>query len=169
MNRFEGLSLENARSVYHKLAKQLHPDHGGDLETMKNLNNDYAAFLAGTAKAEAYTRQTEAHAAGKRSAADFHDMNEVERLLFEKIRTILNLSGSLVVELCGLWVWVSGDTKPVKDQIKAAGFNWSPDKRSWYYAGVPSFNRHHWSMDAIRNHYGSTQFKNSEETSIVSK
>jgi hypothetical protein len=64
----------------------------------------------------------------------------------------------LEVELCGLWVWVTGDTKPHKEELKAAGFKWSPNKTAWYYPGVPSFNRTPRTMDDIRSMYGSQVF-----------
>jgi hypothetical protein len=69
----------------------------------------------------------------------------------------------LEVELCGLWVWVSGDTKSHKEELKAAGFKWSPNKSAWYYPGVPSFNRTPRSMEDIRSMYGSQVFTRQPE------
>ena len=67
----------------------------------------------------------------------------------------------LIVELCGCWLWISGDTKPVKEELKAAGCRWSSSKKMWYW-------RHqedgaHWSrgkktMSQIRMKYGSQTF-----------
>lgn len=36
------------------------------------------------------------------------------------------------VKLSKTLVWVSGDTYPVKDQLKADGFRWSSKKKAWW-------------------------------------
>lgn len=38
------------------------------------------------------------------------------------------------VKLSKTLIWVSGDTYPVKDQLKADGFRWSAKKRAWWKA-----------------------------------
>jgi len=151
---------EEAKRLYHELARKHHPDVGGDLETMKAINAEYAALQARGANANARQRQSTAHAEGKKSAADFHNIDEVTEVLRVKIETALNLG--LDVELCGLWVWVTGDTKAHKEELKAAAFKWSPKKLAWFYAGVPSFNRSEWSLDEIRDTYGSQKFQKAE-------
>lgn len=60
------------------------------------------------------------------------------------------------IEICGAWVWVSGDTKPVKDALKAAGFWWARHKEAWYYSGKrPGFHRTELDMEGIRALHGS--------------
>ena len=42
MKYFEGIqTLQELKSAYKKLAMVFHPDRGGDLETMKTINNEY--------------------------------------------------------------------------------------------------------------------------------
>lgn len=36
------------------------------------------------------------------------------------------------VKLSKTLVWVSGDTYPVKDHLKADGFHWSSKKKAWW-------------------------------------
>lgn len=61
------------------------------------------------------------------------------------------------VEICGMWVWVTGETKPVKDVLKAAGFWWAKNKQAWYYSGKrPGFHRTELDLEAIRTLHGST-------------
>lgn len=150
-------TLEEAKTLYRQLALQHHPDRGGDLATMQAINSEYSDFLANFAKTDARTRQQQAHAAGKKSAADYHDMDAIGAELKAKIEFALNLEG-VDVELMGLWVWLTGNTKPNKDAIKAQGFRWAPEKEAWYFAGVPSFNRQRRSLDEIRDMHGSTRF-----------
>ena len=155
-------TIEEARSLYRSLAKQHHPDIGGNVAVMQEINSQWAAFQASWANRSERQRQTEAHAAGRKTAADFHNLDEVTEILRVKILYALNLH--LDVELCGLWVWVSGNTREHKEELKAEGFRWSPDKTAWYYPGVPSFNRTRRSMDEIRTMHGSTRFAKPEET-----
>jgi hypothetical protein len=149
-------SLEEAKSLYKKLARQHHPDLGGDTRTMQEINAQYATFQANFVRTSERARQQQAHAEGKKTAADYHDLDEVAETLRVKIEAVLNMG--LDVELCGLWLWVTGDTKPHKEELKALGFRWSPHKTAWYYPAVPSFNRIPRSMDDIRQMHGSMKF-----------
>ncbi len=157
-------NAEEAKKLYKDLARQHHPDLGGDLRTMQEINAEYAQFQARGASDQARERQRTAHAENRKSAADFHDLDEVEGILREKIEFALNLDG-VEVELIGLWVWISGETKKHKDAIKAnGGWKWSPKKdgQPWYFAGVPSFNRKPQDLETIRASYGSQKFSKSQ-------
>lgn len=56
--------------------------------------------------------------------------------------------------------WVHGDTKPVKDTLKEAGFKWASGKKLWYFAAVPSSGRRSGKdMSYIRTKYGSVLIK----------
>ena len=148
---------ENMKKQYRDLCMKHHPDKGGDTRTMQEINAEWSDIQAREAYTEARTRQEEAHASGRKSAADFHDLDEVTEALRQKIEIALNLSG-VEVELMGLWVWVTGETKQHKETLKANGFKWSQNKTAWYFAGVPSFNRKPQDLDSIRNNYGSQKF-----------
>jgi hypothetical protein len=149
-------TLEEMKKQYRALCFQHHPDRGGDTRTMQDINAEWAEFQAKGATADARRRQQDAHAENRKSAADFHDLDEVEGILREKIEAALNMG--LDVELIGLWVWVSGETKSHKEELKAQAFKWSPTKTAWYYPGVPSFNRKPKDLDEIRASYGSQRF-----------
>jgi hypothetical protein len=152
-------SLDEAKSLYRKLARENHPDFGGDTATMQEINRQWAEYQISGAKANARTRQTAAHAEGKKAAADFHDIDELGEILRAKVEALLNISPDLIVEVCGLWVWVTGETKAHKDQIKAVeGMRYAHEKQAWYFAAVPSYNRTRRTMDEIRNMHGSRTF-----------
>ncbi|MGA2490018.1 MAG: J domain-containing protein [Anaerolineales bacterium] len=149
---------EEAKSLYHRLALQYHPDRGGDLRTMQEINAQYAAFLATHAKTSEYQRQAEAHKVGKKTAADYHNMEDVAEVLRVKIEAALNVPG-ITVELCGLWVWLTGETKAHCEEIKSiGGFRYAHEKQAWYFAAVPSFNRQKRTLDEIRHMHGSQVF-----------
>jgi hypothetical protein len=64
-----------------------------------------------------------------------------------------------------LFIWISGNTKPIKDKIKDLGLRWARKKCQWYYkpAWYYSKNKSEWTMDDIRSKYGSTSVKNESE------
>lgn len=175
MNYFsECQTLEEAKSLYRKLARENHPDMGGDLRTMQEINSQFAAFCATHAKTEAKERQRQAHSENRKSAADYHNMDEIRQYIEMMINFALSLDG-VEVELMGLWVWLTGNTKAHKDTLKAWNaehyetsedprlvWKWSPKKEAWYFAAVPTFNRKDTSLDEIRSAYGSQKFTRSE-------
>lgn len=115
MNYFENCqTLEDAKALYKELVKKNHPDIGGDLRTMQEINAEYAKFQANTAYTGARKRQQEANAEGKKSAGDYQDLNAVSEALREKIYFALNLAG-VEIELMGLWIWLTGNTKEHKE------------------------------------------------------
>ena len=152
-------SLDEAKTLYRKLARENHPDHGGDLRTMQEINRQWAEYQAYTARDDARTRQAKAHAEGKKSAADFHDIDDLAEILRAKVEALLNISPDLIVEVCGLWIWVTGETKKHHAAIKAVeGMRYAHEKQAWYFAAVPSYNRTRRTMDEIRQMHGSQVF-----------
>jgi len=75
------------------------------------------------------------------------------------INALLNLDG-LVIELCGSWLWITGNTKEHKDTLKALNFHWSKNKEAWYFHFEPFRKRSKKSVDlaTIRSMYGSQRF-----------
>ena len=84
------------------------------------------------------------------------------------IAALVKIPG-ITVEICGKWLWVSGDTKPVKDQIKAAGLRFSGSKKMWYWRPATENGARHYrgnkSMGYIRGKYGSRALYSDERES----
>ena len=81
----------------------------------------------------------------------------------EVISEILKMQG-VEIEICGNWIWLSGNTKEHKEKIKSLGCFWASQKKKWYYrpAEHKSFKRSKaWNMETIREKYGSSFVKNS--------
>ena len=83
-----------------------------------------------------------------------------EKTLEEVAAEIMNLDG-IKIELCGKWLWVSGDTKKNREALKAAGLRWACKKKMWYYRqqAYAVHGRHNKSMGYIRAKYGSEELK----------
>lgn len=82
--------------------------------------------------------------------------DEVVKLMNEKVEKIRQLN-DIKIEVCGSWIWVSGDTKKYKDILKELKFVWSPLKKMWYWRNEKNkvYNRKSHSIEEIREKYGS--------------
>ena len=76
------------------------------------------------------------------------------------IAQIIHLAG-LNIELCGAWLWVSGETFANREALKAAGLRYASKKQMWYWrpeeAACPR-SRRGATMNDIRRKYGSQTF-----------
>ena len=142
-------TLDELKKQYRRLAMIHHPDVGGDLETMKAINAEYDEMHE-ILKA-AHNQQADEHHQTTETPDEFRDI--VERLL--------RMHG-LEVELCGSWLWIGGNTREHKDELKAAGCRWSSNKKLWYWHHAEEGRRWHKgsaTMNQIRNKYGSQTFR----------
>ena len=85
------------------------------------------------------------------------ELSEQEKQeLLEKIVALKQLPG-LEINLCGSWVWIGGDTKPQKDQLKALGCWWAAKKQLWYWhlpVETKHYRRKAKTMEEIEAKYG---------------
>lgn len=145
---FNHMTTDDIKAEYRRLAMQFHPDHGGDTATMQEINSQYSKAIDAAIRNEKPGLSEDEY-------TDLANVNEVVR---RAVVAIVNLP-DITVEICGLWVWVSGNTYKVKDTIKAAGYKWASAKKMWYFAGVPASSHGKMDMDDIRNAHGSTIVK----------
>lgn len=150
-------TLESLKAEYKRLAKIHHPDAGGDDVTMAEINAEFdemhnrlssGARTASSAssKRSSSTIDVDAAAASQAEAAAFRDA----------VMAVINLPG-LFVELCGSWIWVSGDTYQHRQALKSAGYRWSKNKARWYWRSEDAASYHRGksqTMEYIRDKYG---------------
>lgn len=155
-------TAEELKKEYKRLARQLHPDNNPDHDTTKDFQMMQAEFNRMWDKlkdthvnkdGEMYT----AREATTETAAEFMEM----------IDTLIRIHG-IKVELCGSWLWVTGDTRPAKETLKRFKFRWSRNKQAWYFhfGGYHKRSKREMSLDAIRTMYGAESFEY-EETAIA--
>jgi len=86
------------------------------------------------------------------------------------IDKIINLKG-IVIELIGVWLWVSGETKQHRTILKEAGFWFAPKKCMWYFRPENFKRNTHKPIDinAIRSKYGSDVIKQNETKEFILK
>lgn len=145
-------TIEEVKALYKKLAKEHHPDHGGNTETMQKLNTEYAFVCAKILKGE------------NLSAEETDEQIRLSEEYRKVIEQIISLP-AIIIEVVGNWIWVTGNTYPVKDKLKAAGLIFASKKIAWYYRADEYKTRtSNKSLEEIRSKYGSetinTNFKN---------
>lgn len=137
-------TLEELKKAYHKWAVQLHPDMGGNVEDMQALNAEYDALfdkvknIHVNKEGKAYTKET----------------NEAPEYFRDIINELLKMA-NITIEVIGVFIWVSGDTRPHKEEFKKLGFKWHSKKMCWYLAPewYRKYNRKQYSMNDIRDMY----------------
>lgn len=95
-------TLDELKAAYRRLALKCHPDMGGSTEIMQEINAEHDALF------EQLKRQHNAH------ADEYHQTTETAEEFREILDVLLGLPG-LTVELCGSWLWISGETRQHKD------------------------------------------------------
>lgn len=149
-------TLEELKKEYRRLAFIHHPDQGGNVETMKAINNAYDIRF------QELKRQHNA------TADEYHQTTESSQEFREIIEKLMRMDG-VTVEICGCWIWCDGDTRKWKEELKAMKFRWCSKKMRWAWhheeAGQKR-RRGNMSMDEIRAKYGSQVFNNSGNNRI---
>ena len=139
--------ISEAKKIYKNLAKKLHPDVGGDEESFKLLNSIYNDLIE----------------------HKIYFSNDIKiDIELEKIISLILHFENITIELVGSWIWVSGDTKEIKDKLKELGFKWASKKKMWYYGEMKSKNPTPKSMEEIKSKYGSETLKTKEKKEIAS-
>ena len=154
----ELFTLQDVKSMYKKLVYQYHPDRqGGDLESMKIINNEYELAFE-------YIKKNPINETEKKSSF-YANVNDGFREILEKIIFIPKIS----IEIRGSWLWVGGETKPIKNIFKNAGFKWSPNNLEWYWKSYSQKGYKHtaWGKDKIRSVYGAEKVETQERAKVA--
>ena len=143
---FEGITgLNEAKKIYKRLAKELHPDVGGTEEEFKILNNIYNEII----EHKIY----------------FSDAAKFDIELEKVISQILHYE-NIIIEIIGSWIWLSGETKIIKDKLKELNFKWASKKKMWYFGEMKGKNPKQKSMADIKNKYGCTTLRSQEKKKL---
>lgn len=144
----EVTSINELRVHYKRLLMKYHPDNGGEVSDMQEINAEYDVLFA-CLKAENEVR-------GKSFT---HDEYEENRAFKEVLNSII--SYQMKIEIIGRWIWCF-DCYAYKAKLKEIGFKFGPKKKAWcWHYGY--YHRHHKaeiSLDDIRAKYGSQKITN---------
>lgn len=97
------------KTAYQKAVSLYHPDRNpAGLEMMKLINMAYTAVK------------------DFEGPIDETNNKNYGEILNNALNSVMGLG--LTIEICGTWIWVSGDTKPHREIFKLAGYKWAPKK-----------------------------------------
>jgi hypothetical protein len=135
--------LDALKKQYIKLSKKYHPDAGGTTIQFQQLQNEYNILL------NKILNNSQLNQSQKQNEKD------LDLAIREIVDNLVNIDG-LNVELIGKWLWISGNTYPVKTILKQAGLTFIKKEGNpfWVYKGVESTSRGQSSMEEIRKKYG---------------
>ncbi len=140
--------INEAKKIYKILARKLHPDVGGSTEQFKILNAVYNYVLENGIIVE--------------------DDAEFDLELEKVISKILHYE-NLIIEVVGSWIWLSGETKAIKEILKELKFKWASKKKQWYYGEMKGRNPKQKSMDDIKAKYGCQTVKSKGSKKVTGR
>ncbi len=148
-------TLLDIKQIYRKLASVNHPDKGGNTETMQLINTAFSEL----SKYFETNQTLDINQESNETAQNFD---------FSFLDTLKTMQG-VIIEVCGYWVWLSGNTYPHKEVISNLGFKFSGAKKSWYWSptiNITNYKRGSKSMKQIRKDYGSKIIKTESQSRI---
>ena len=109
------------------LVVKYHPDNGGSNDILAEINAEYdnlfRHFKQGYVHSDEYQKTSE------------RQRQSYDTLKDQKIREmVIKLSRipDIIIEICGVWIWVSGNTYSCKEELKELGLHYARQKNCWY-------------------------------------
>ena len=153
-------TVEQIKFNYRKLCMEHHPDRGGDTETMQEINKQYQQSLKSVDGQVASGTDGQEH--------QYYYNADIEAALMEIIDQLIHLNMQAVeIALIGTWLWIIGETKLFKTQLRDIGCRWHFKRKCWYYH-TGKYHRSNSSseLSELGEKYGFTVFTDKQPASI---
>lgn len=148
-------NIDELKIEYKKLAVKLHPDNGGDTAEFQVMQAEFIQLFEELK--QAHNKTVEESGKGFKN-------NESPIEYADVIDKLLRIDG-IIIELCGSWLWISGNTKQYKEELKKIGCKYASKKQMWYYhlEKYKTNNKKKLSIEEIREKYGSKKIENNQK------
>jgi hypothetical protein len=155
-------TIELVKQKYRELALIFHPDRGGNLEDMQALNAEYHSVLKSFHGTKTYTTDNKEY--------EYKYNENLEQVIIDMISKVLSekLGDDVDLLLIGTWLWIVGNTKPVKDKLKELGFKWHSKKNCWFFhSGEWRGKGSNTSLGDIASKYGYRKYASKLQTKLA--
>lgn len=136
-------TIEELRKQYRELLRKHHPDNGGNVSNMQEINAEYDRVFANLSRKTQPDQQ-----------ANTNDAYEENQAFKEVLNSIIHINAD--IEIIGSWIWVHGGYE-YRELLKSTGFKYAPKKKCWcwHYGDYNRYHKKEVSLDEIRMKYGS--------------
>lgn len=142
---------EDAKKRYHELAILHHPDKGGDVAIMQEINNEFE---------QVWERVKNIRTNSSNETYESDKEQEIAQDIINRLGAIIGLEG-VTIEIIGTWIWVSGNTYPNREVLKFSGYTYSKTKKAWYHTGEiekSAFKRRgNFKLEELREKWGTQE------------
>ena len=166
MDLFKNLkSINSIKQAYRKACFIYHPDKGGSTADMQALNAAYHTALLAADGYEDIGDDGKIHT--------YHYHRETEQSIIKKLYDLLCLklheAKDLDILIVGTWLWIGGDTRAYKDDLKKLGCKWHSKRLKWFWH-APTYKRRYnseASFSRLCAIYGAKEFDSVQEFAPV--
>lgn len=158
-------TVATTKKLYRELCFKFHPDFHQDeveryTEIMKQVNAQYQKALA--------KFDGETFVGSDKKNHTYYYNQDIEEELAAMLQKLVGLRMvDVTIELIGTWIWVSGDTKPWKEQLKALKLRWHSKRRRWYFRKAQYKRRYsNAKFSELRTMYGATEYESDKLEAI---
>ena len=134
-------SIDDVKSKYRQLSKSFHPDKGGSVAIMQELNSEYQYIINCF---YTYRRDWE---------NELYQLNKFNC----QIAPISNTIG-VKIQIIDDTVWVTGKTFDIKELLKSLGYRFSKINKAWYFSNIKYYPDNYLIGDLV-NIYGTRIIK----------
>lgn len=144
---------KEAKSLYHTLCRKYHPDLGGDVATMQEINSEFEKVFERLPKDSNSSNNTKS-ADSKQTATGNEQTAQTAKKFMKIIQELVKCEG-LTIEIVGSWIWLSGDVYKYLRKVKQMGFMYSTKHKKYYLNDGESMKRRSkYSFEQICDKYG---------------
>lgn len=151
-------TVEETKKLYKELALKNHPDLGGSTTVMQEINAQYEVKLKCLDGQTSTDKQGKTHTYKYNAETEYVSMEIIDKLLSLKMPNV-------EIFLVGTWIWIEGDTKPFKEQLKALKCRWHSTRKLWYFTSSSNkkYRKSSAGIDDIASAYGATKIRDKDK------
>lgn len=135
-------TVAELRTAYKELLKIHHPDNGGEVSDMQEINSEYDTLYSILSQKE---------------SADGESCNKQKNAADEAFREVLEkiINYDIDIQIIGDWIWCFNSYQ-YRNQLKELNFRYAPKKRAWAWHSdeYHRFHKKEVPLSQIKAKYG---------------